>query len=196
MISISKINFECQRCGKCCKHRGDLALTPMDVFQISKFLRISCEEMVKRYTQLSHRHDFPQIVLQGVSKQSICIFYDKRKGCTIYPVRPTQCYLFPLATITSFKDEQFRIQHCPGHNANTESQPVLDWIRNSSPRYESEKDLFIWYLEKLPEIDRLCHLMNSEHLNKVKELMYYDYDLTKDMESQIRFNLTYKLFSL
>ncbi len=31
MLSIETIKFKCDRCGKCCKHRGDIALTPMDV---------------------------------------------------------------------------------------------------------------------------------------------------------------------
>lgn len=39
MLSIETIKFKCDRCGKCCKHRGDIALTPMDVFQISKYLQ-------------------------------------------------------------------------------------------------------------------------------------------------------------
>lgn len=200
MSTISEVDFKCQRCGQCCKHRGDLVLTPMDVFQISKYLRISCEETVRRYTQLSNRHDFPQIVIQALGKQSTCIFYDNSKrDCTIYPTRPAQCYLFPLVPLPDLEEEQFEIQRCAGYggyDGSSQKTPVLEWIKNSSTRYESEKELFKWYLNKLYEIDKFCHLIDSTRFNQVKDIMYCQYDLSEDMESQIRFNLTYKVFSL
>ena len=196
MFAIENINFKCERCGKCCKHRGDLGLTPMDVFQISKYLNISCEEMVRRYTRLSHRHgNFPQLVIQGVGKQSTCIFYDRRSGCKIYPARPAQCYLFPLEPLTpsTSPNPKFGIRECYSKAKTDDKMPVQEWIRRSSDRYEAEKDIFHWYMETLPGLERFCE-DNPYSKEKIKHLIYCEYDLTKDMDEQIKYNLSNKIF--
>lgn len=198
MIEVSNVNFECIRCGKCCKHRGDLALTPMDVFQISKFLRISCEEMVWKYTTLSHKHDFPQPLIQGKGSQNTCIFYQSNE-CLIYPVRPAQCYLFPLVALTPllpFENEKFAIRidgGCCNFHGTSKNIGVLDWIRNASTRYQDEKSIFIWFLHQIPKIEYLCR-SNKKQFDMVKKIMYCQYDLSGDMESQIKSNIA-RLFA-
>ena len=195
IYSINAIDFKCERCGKRCKHRGNLALTPMDVFQISKHLEISCEETVQKYTRLSHRHNFPQLVLLAEGKQNVCIFYDRRIGCKIYSVRPAQCYLFPLIPLTSISDPnpEFTIRQCNSKVSSNTKVDVQDWIRSSSARYEREKDIFKWYIEQLSKIEYFCRTKTDE-LDMIKNLLYCQYDLSKDMDFQIRANLS-KIFS-
>lgn len=195
MLSIETIKFKCDRCGKCCKHRGDIALTPMDVFQISKYLGCSCEETVRKYTRLSHRHgNFPQVVIQGEGKQSTCIFYDRRIGCKIYPVRPAQCYMFPLVPLTASTDPnpKFGIRECYSKSV-ADPVPVQEWIRRSSDRYESEKEIFHWYMEILSGLERFSE-DNPYSKERIKKLLYCEYDLSKDMEEQIKQNLSKKIF--
>lgn len=197
MEQISTINFKCERCGKCCKHRGDLALTPMDVFQIAKHLKTSCEEIVRKYTRLSHRHNFPQLLIEGTTKQSICIFYDRNTGCKIYPIRPAQCYLFPLVPLTpiTISDPKFSIRQCTSKSKTVENISVSEWIKNSCTRYEAEKNIFSWYIEQQPIIDFLCYL-HKEKMDLVKQLLYCQYDLEQEMEAQIKKNITEIIFNL
>lgn len=194
MYLISNMDFKCDRCGKCCKHRGDLALTPMDIFKISQHLNMSCEETVKKYTRLSHRHNFPQIVLLSEGKQDTCVFYSKN-CCKIYPVRPSQCYLFPLILLTSLSDPnpKFSIQKCYSKTRSEEQIPVQDWISQSSGRFASEKELLNWYILQFSRLEKIC-ILHSDKLNIIKKILYCDYDLSGDMELQVRTNLN-KIFS-
>lgn len=189
MLRVKETDFMCQRCGKCCKHRGDLHLTPIDVFQISKFLGITCEEMVRKYTRLSHMHNFPQIALDVVGSQDVCIFY-KRQECLIYPARPAHCYTFPFVICKDSEETQsFGAQLCYSRVKRQERILVKQYIQDSSERYEAEKELFRYVVDMLNIIDSICQDMNKCDLDQVKKLIYCDYNTEEEMEPQIRRNM-------
>ena len=43
--------FHCTCCGKCCIHREDILLNPKDIYNMSKELGISTEELFRRYCE-------------------------------------------------------------------------------------------------------------------------------------------------
>ena len=45
-----------------------------------------------------------------------CVFYDRQKGCTIYPVRPRQCRTWPFWESNVVTPEAWRrtCEVCPG----------------------------------------------------------------------------------
>ena len=47
----SKSNLSCILCEKCCEYRGDIKITPINVLEISKFLKISIDDFLKGYTE-------------------------------------------------------------------------------------------------------------------------------------------------
>ncbi|MCI8655745.1 MAG: YkgJ family cysteine cluster protein [Clostridia bacterium] len=91
-------SFKCQQCGGCCTSRGDIIVAPMDLLRYCKFFNLSPREFLKKYTYLECRYkQLPNVYL--LSKGDIlerCIFFKVGKGCTINPVKPAVCYLYPL----------------------------------------------------------------------------------------------------
>ena len=83
------IRFKCQNTGKCCKVNGYVYLTLKECRQIAKYLGFSTQEFMEQYAKKTRsKIHFKEINLQ-------CPFL-KRKGCTIYTVRPLQCRTWPF----------------------------------------------------------------------------------------------------
>ena len=41
--------FHCDQCGKCCTHRDDIILSPMDIFKMARELKISPVDFYHQY---------------------------------------------------------------------------------------------------------------------------------------------------
>ena len=46
-----EFKFHCTECGKCCIHREDILLNPMDIYNMSRELGISTQELFGRYCE-------------------------------------------------------------------------------------------------------------------------------------------------
>lgn len=123
-FSFSEARFECQRCGQCCHHKrplefGDLVpaeaiqefvrlsnliyLTPEDIVRISERFGLEPHEFVDTLYPYDGNpvkvEDGGRTVVLDLpvlrsKEDTTCVFYDN--GCTIYPVRPAACRLFPF----------------------------------------------------------------------------------------------------
>ncbi|NOX34275.1 MAG: YkgJ family cysteine cluster protein [Deltaproteobacteria bacterium] len=83
--------FECRQCGDCCKGFGGTYITPRDISDISKYIKSDPEKFVEKYCDRSgSRH------VLTIGKNGYCIFFDKRKQCTIHPVKPYMCRAWPF----------------------------------------------------------------------------------------------------
>ncbi len=92
------LKFECTGCGDCCKFaEGFVAVSPLEIDQISHYLNISYKQFVEVYTR-KHQNIF---VLKD--KDNACIFLEDNL-CKIYPVRPMQCSTYPF-WITNLKSQ-------------------------------------------------------------------------------------------
>jgi len=62
---------------------------------------------VKGYTSLREKEDYD------------CIFYDRKKGCEVYPHRPRQCQTWPFwgAVVDSAERWEEEARDCPGMNS-------------------------------------------------------------------------------
>ena len=106
------LKFECTRCGKCCTGRPGFVWVRMeDICRIADFLGMKEREFMEKYVRLVHN---------GYSliekPNGDCIFYDH--GCSIYPVRPSQCSTFPFWTeiVQSSTTWEKAANECPGMN--------------------------------------------------------------------------------
>lgn len=73
------VPFVCHRCGKCCR---ELSVSEFDPFEIAAFLGVSLHEVEKYFRE---------------RKAKPCPFLSGNK-CTIYPVRPYPCRVYPIGT--------------------------------------------------------------------------------------------------
>ena len=85
------LRFECQPgCTNCCTQKGFVYLTENDLTRIAKFLQVTAAEFERRYVYRTAR----QIRLR-VPRQVQCHFL-RDGGCSIHPVKPAQCRIFPF----------------------------------------------------------------------------------------------------
>ncbi|NGX33920.1 MAG: hypothetical protein K1060chlam1_00263 [Candidatus Anoxychlamydiales bacterium] len=110
--------FKClKNCANCCSGApGYVWLEDIDIEKVSKFLKISKKDFLKKYT----RSIKEKISLIENFKNYDCCFL-KDKKCQIYDVRPGQCKTFPfwksiLKSPNSWEGEK---NHCPGIDDKT-----------------------------------------------------------------------------
>lgn len=108
------LRFSCTQCGKCCTgFEGYVWVNTAMIAEIASFLRISEEEMARRYVRRVGRR-FSLIE----KPNNDCIFWEHGRGCTIYSVRPEQCRTFPFwpENLESPESWDEVAEECPGVN--------------------------------------------------------------------------------
>lgn len=85
------INYVCQRCNACCKWPGDVRLEEDEIAPISRFLGLSEEEFISRYTRLRTNRQGLSLIEKPNHE---CIMLEG-EGCRIHQVKPRQCAGFP-----------------------------------------------------------------------------------------------------
>jgi Fe-S-cluster containining protein len=125
---------ECTKCGYCCAMRPCIP-TPKELKEISKFLKMKTNEMIKKYfvcdsfNWCGPRFIFPakesQLDITGTYIDSsrtydkgYCVFFDKKKKeCKIYSVRPkhakeSSCWINTNGDITKNVLEEWKGVNC------------------------------------------------------------------------------------
>jgi Fe-S-cluster containining protein len=86
------LNFECTRCGACCTGApGYVWVDADEMAALADFRGVSIEEFARRHVRrVGHRYSLIE------KPGGDCIFWDRQRGCTVYPARPTQCRTWPF----------------------------------------------------------------------------------------------------
>ena len=106
------LRFRCTRCGNCCTGApGFVWVDDGELAAIAEFRGESVEEVTGRYTRLAKSGRTLREKDNGD-----CVFYDRKAGCTIYPVRPRQCRTWPFweSNVASPEAWQRTCEVCPG----------------------------------------------------------------------------------
>jgi Fe-S-cluster containining protein len=142
-LGEEKFHFSCHAgiaCFMSCCKNVDMFLYPYDIVRLKNCLQIESESFMRRYTRLvkgSHPY-FPSVMLKlNDDGEKACPFLAK-KGCSVYPDRPSACRTYPLEravdrTVVSGrgkKDYYFLTGHdyCLGHQEQN-AYSVIQWIR-------------------------------------------------------------------
>lgn len=103
--------FECQKgCTACCRTHGYVYITEEDLIRIARFLKLKPEEFEARYVYRT-RH----LLRLRKPRGSQCHFLNEN-GCSIHPVNPVQCRLYPFWPELVEKPAAWRRERtrCPG----------------------------------------------------------------------------------
>lgn len=106
------LRFACTRCGHCCTGEpGFVWVDDNDMTALADFLGETVEQVTQLYTKPTRRGLSLREKLNGD-----CVFWDRERGCTVYPVRPPQCRTWPfwdsnVATPEAWEETQ---AICPG----------------------------------------------------------------------------------
>jgi hypothetical protein len=85
-------DFNCTRCGECCRIPGQIHLTDEDIARLAAFLGLTEHDFIQRYTDLAR--DRRDLALKG-DPAATCLFL-KENDCAVYPARPQQCVDYPV----------------------------------------------------------------------------------------------------
>ena len=199
-----KLRFHCTQCGDCCRNREDISLTPYDLFQIAKYLQLRPGEILRRYCTLSidPSTGLPAVTLKPNKRTHACPFL-KNNLCSVQPVKPTMCALFPLGRVVKLGNpgeatrdkEIFYILQDVSCGARNEEHTVEEWLAEHD--HENGEAWFLeWVdaLEKTVPVIQFAELFMPDRL--VNELyrvfirtMYQNYLIRDDFTSQFRENL-------
>jgi len=106
------LQFTCTQCGDCCTGApGYVWITDAELEAIAKFLGQSVAEV----RDLHSRTARGKRTLREKSNGD-CVFFDRKKGCTIYSVRPAQCRTWPFwdSNVETPEDWKRTCENCPG----------------------------------------------------------------------------------
>jgi uncharacterized protein len=106
------LRFRCTRCGHCCTgDPGNVWANDEEIAAIAEYRGELVQQATALYTRLAGRGRSLREKLNGD-----CIFYDRKEGCTIYPVRPRQCRTWPFweSNVRTPEAWQRTCQVCPG----------------------------------------------------------------------------------
>ena len=200
--------FRCRACGKCCKNRHDILLTPRDLYNICLSLGRTPQYIVERYceTYIGESSGVPLVRLNAVGHEQACPFL-RNKRCVIHKHKPVVCALFPLGRSLFFENEE--------ENADVPEEPnivyfnqnsdcggkeqihtVRDWL--SQFGLAADDEFFILWTKTLKPVAELCARLeahsssNEESMDIVWGLvfaaLYLEYDTEKELIPQFREN--------
>jgi len=104
--------FACTRCGHCCTgDPGFVWVTDEELATIAKFLDQPLQEVRDIYSRKARGRRTLREKANGD-----CVFFDRKKGCTIYAVRPPQCRTWPFwdSNVATPEDWERTCRVCPG----------------------------------------------------------------------------------
>ena len=183
----SKTTLNCTICDKCCEHRGDIKITPINVLEISKYLKIGVEEFLDKYTEPAPNED-PERVIKAVGEKMRCIFNDNTTfKCTIHEVEPMQCLVFPLVPWDLNKDLFINSNQCV--LKNDKKIKVDKWLNSNHKIYNRNKFIYQKWIELMEEIQPWWKIIPKETQEKIVNLLYLEYDMNKNLEKQVLKNI-------
>jgi Fe-S-cluster containining protein len=109
------LRFECLRCGSCCTgFSGTVRVSDEEIAKLAQGLGLPETEFRENYTRIVGGG----IISLIEKKNTDCIFFDQKKGCTVYPDRPRQCRSWPFWRSNVYSPEGWKrgAARCPGMN--------------------------------------------------------------------------------
>lgn len=183
----SKAKLNCTLCDKCCEYRGDIKITPINVLEISKFLKISINEFLNKYTE-EVKGEEPEIVIKGIGEKKECIFNNRENyKCQINRVKPMQCVVFPLVPVDIKRDLFINTGECKVDTKKFTT--VKKWINGSNNNYKRNKNIYIKWIELMEEIQPKWNGFSEEKKENIRKLLFREYNLKENFERQILINM-------
>ena len=108
---MEHLRFTCQTgCTKCCEIKGFVYLSEEDVERAAKYLSLTREAFEAKYVVR-----YPHVIRLRKPLHAQCHFLTSG-GCSIHPVKPTQCRLYPFwPELVEDVEEWHRASElCPG----------------------------------------------------------------------------------
>lgn len=163
----------CQGCSSCCHGMGSsIILDPLDIHRISTGLKKSFDELLNEYIELNIVDGLILPNLKMAGEKEACAFLDNNGRCSIHPIRPGICRIFPLGRY--YENHSFRyflqVHECPKPNKG--KVKIRKWIdTEDTKRYEKYVSDWHYYLKELQDYVRQSNPENIDSI--VRQLSLY-----------------------
>ena len=120
---------DCKGCFACCCGMGEsIVLDPMDIHRLTSGLNVSFEGLLAHYIELNVVDGIilPNLKMQG--ELDACAFLNKEGRCSIHPIRPGICRLFPLGRYYENGSFKYILQTHECKKENRTKVKVKKWI--------------------------------------------------------------------
>ena len=184
----SKERLGCNRCEKCCIYRGDIRLIPINACRISKYLKLPIKEFIEKYTDRLEDSKL-ELVLKTTTELKQCILYDNKiKGCSIHPVKPMQCVMFPLVPENLKRDYFYNSKQCVLEDAKEIT--INEWVNGNNNIYSKNKKIYMEWIQFIEWIQPKLYNVSNEKIEEFYKILFEEYDLNKiNLKSQMRRNM-------
>ena len=184
----SKIKLGCNLCDKCCIYRGDIRVLPINVCRISKYLNITINEFLEKYTDKLENNKL-ELVLKTTGDLKQCILYDEiGKKCSIHQVKPMQCVMFPLVPENLKRDYFYDSGQCVFKDADEIT--VNEWVNGNNKIYSRNKDICIEWIHFIEWAQLKLKDFSDEEIEKLYKILFENYNLKKwNFANQMRKNM-------
>ena len=195
-----QIKFKCSFCGACCKNvRDSIVLEPLDAFRIVReYIKNGFpgtgDDILDQICNLKElSRGFDVFVLKTVNDSGVCgMLGDNR--CSIYPVRPRTCRLYPFTADPS-ADGSIKWYLCTeqAHHFGKGSVTAQEWqCRNLSAE---DQEYLHEECRVLPELGRLMRNISDTDLQEAEEqtlvFRYLAYDYSQHFLPQYKDNMLF-----
>lgn len=198
--------FHCAQCGKCCTYRDDIILSPMDIFKMSRELKITPVDFYHEYCvfNIGEHTRMPIVRLGSVGKDYHCVLLKNHK-CSVHKVKPAVCGMFPLGRYMSFEKDAYdqadfatnKVKYLlqpPDCGDDSEEHTVREWLSGFDINLEDE--VFVeWqkaisqFGNKIKELEKKHDMLTMvEVWFVVRVVLYLQYDTSKDFLPQFKNN--------
>ena len=199
--------FHCDQCGKCCTHREDIILSPMDIFKMAKELKMTPVEFYHEYCvfNIGEHTRMPIVRLASVGKDTHCVLL-KNHRCSVHKVKPAVCAMFPLGRYMSFEKDDYNAESIdtskvkyllqpPECGDESETHTVREWLSGFDIKLEDEafvqwQKAISRFSSKFKELEKKQDMLTMMEIwFVVRVSLYLQYDTSKEFLPQFIYNV-------
>ena len=199
--------FHCDQCGKCCTHREDIILSPMDIFKMAKELKMTPVEFYHEYCvfNIGEHTRMPIVRLASEGKDTHCVLL-KNHRCSVHKVKPAVCALFPLGRYMSFEKDDYNAESIdtskvkyllqpPECGDESETHTVREWLSGFDIKLEDEafvqwQKAISRFSNKFKELEKKQDMLSMMEIwFVVRVSLYLQYDTSKEFLPQFNYNV-------
>ena len=199
--------FHCDQCGKCCTHREDIILSPMDIFKMAKELKMTPVEFYHEYCvfNIGEHTRMPIVRLASEGKDTHCVLL-KNHRCSVHKVKPAVCAMFPLGRYMSFEKDDYNAEAIdtskvkyllqpPECGDESETHTVREWLSGFDIKLEDEafvqwQKAISRFSNKFKELEKQQDMLTMMEIwFVVRVSLYLQYDTSKDFLPQFNYNV-------
>lgn len=195
------VKFKCSACGKCCRDvRDSIVLEPLDAFRmIREKMKNGCTKSadtllwnIADLKELSY--GFLVFVLKTVNDSGVCTML-KNNRCSIYPVRPRTCRLYPFTAEPCLKEHRIKWYLCTEnlHHFGNGVITAREWQRKN---VTGEDEVFLYEeCAVLPRLGEILRKVPEHNLQQAEQLVvvyrYLAYDFSQPFLPQYKENMLF-----